>query len=582
MADPLADAAPQTALADPLAGWQPSPSAPASDTPPPAKPPSILNSSWSSPGKQLWGALTAPVDDQRIHAAFGEAYNSTMAPSISREGIRSFLTPELQQKAAEHWWGPAANVASDLVGTGAADVAGIGNSIYTLGNEGLSFLPDSLRRDLNVELSQAPFAPELRVPPVMAPQNAPAPMREIMAPPTPSVSDVWKQQRAATPPDQVTSAINTLLRRNTGTTDIPPPPAPFTPIAQPPPPPRPSPAPGGLLNIPPAPGSTPLTGAAPTMTADEMLARSQGYYSPADKQAAQGAMIKSDAADTIRGVLTDTVPSDPQKAAAVGNTPLVQLGKDYQPFQGQPMSFDTAMALDRRLTAERQAALRSGNNTLASQLDDAQGKIRDNMQSLGSDDTTGDPSALANLAQARQAYAQYVKQSQLEDLQYRASLLPDDKQNAYVRSQATSMLRGNQTRNWTDDERGVLEQAVKSGNIGTMGNVGISLIKPFSQGTGATLGGSVFGTPGAIVGGQIGGEVGTGIAARVRAALNKITLDNVSQQISQGVPPPPPGVPPSAPGGWRPVNPGEVFQPGRQFRMNQTTGRSEVYGSPGQ
>jgi hypothetical protein len=36
-----------------------------------------------------------------------------------------------------------------------------------------------------------------------------------------------------------------------------------------------------------------------------------------------------------------------------------------------------------------------------------------------------------------------------------------------------------------------------------------------------------------------------------------------------------------AAGGWRPVRPDEVFQPGQQFRMNQSTGVSEVYEPPG-
>jgi hypothetical protein len=35
-----------------------------------------------------------------------------------------------------------------------------------------------------------------------------------------------------------------------------------------------------------------------------------------------------------------------------------------------------------------------------------------------------------------------------------------------------------------------------------------------------------------------------------------------------------------AAGGWRAVKPDEVFQPGRQFRMNQSTGASEVYEPP--
>jgi hypothetical protein len=255
----------------------------------------------------------------------------------------------------------------------------------------------------------------------------------------------------------------------------------------------------------------------------------------------------------------------------------VQLGKDYQAFQDQPMSFDAAMALDRRLTDERQTALGSKNYTLASQIEDAQNKIRDKVQAVGPDDTTGDPAALANLAPARQAYTQYIKQRQIEDLKYDASLLPDDKQSAYIVSRGNTMLRGNQTRNWTDDERGAFEQALKGGQIGPLTNVGLQMIKPAAQFAGGTAGGAMFGTPGAIVGSQISGGMAEPWVAKLRAALGKVTLDDVSKQISQGVPPAATAQAPSA-GGWRAAQPGEVFPPGLRYRMNQTTGQTEVFG----
>jgi hypothetical protein len=287
------------------------------------------------------------------------------------------------------------------------------------------------------------------------------------------------------------------------------------------------------------PGQTPAVPprVVPPMTSDQILERSQGYYSPADKQASQGATINPTQSDAVRSVLTNAIPTDPEKAALIGNTPIVQMAKSVQPYTGQPMSFDTAMSYDRQLTAAKQAALRSGDNDMARQLGEAQDAIRTKMQSLGPDDTTGDPSALANLAQARQAYSQYIKQSQMEDLQYRASLLPEDKQDAYMRSQATSMLRGNQTRNWSPEERAALEQALQSGNIGSLKSLGLSFIKPFARMAAGTVG-SVFGPAGAFVGGEIGGDLGATATARARLAMTRFPIDAVSQQISQGVPPP--------------------------------------------
>jgi hypothetical protein len=479
------------------------------------------------------------VDVPAIRGAFGEGYRS-VPESVTRPGERSVLTPEFQKSMAGTWWGPAVNLVGDTAGTALGGVAGIGNSVMTLGNEALKSwgVPQSLQRDINLEATEAPVSPALHGVPLLPPKADMAAIRELSTP-TPSLSDVWKAQRAAIPPDPVTAAINTLLRRNADTTNMPQPPTPFAPAAQPPPSPQPGPSSGGLLNISPAPTVPP--GIAPTMTADEMLARSQGFYSSADKQTAQGAMINPNASNGILRTLTDQVETDPHKAIAVGNTPLVQLGKEYTPLLDQPMSFDAAMSLDRRLTAERQKALNSKDYTLASQIEDAQGKIREKTQSLGPNDTTGDPKALAALEPARQAYTQYIKQRQIEDLKYDASLLPDDKQATYLTSRGNTMLRGNQTRNWSDAERAAFEQSLKSGQIGPLTNVGIQMIKPAGQAVGGAIGGSMFGPGGAFVGGNIGGSVTEPWAAQLRAALRKVTLDKVSQAISQGVPPPAPG-----------------------------------------
>ena len=476
------------------------------------------------------------VDVPAIRGAFGEGYRS-LPESVTRPGERSFFTPETQKSMAGTWWGPAVNLVGDTAGTAIGGLAGVGNSAMTLGNEALKSwgVPAPAIRDINLEATEAPVSPALHGVPLLPPKADMAAIRELSTQ-TPSLSDVWKAQRAVIPPDPVTAAINTLLRRNAGpdpTAAMPQPPTPFTPVAQPPPPPS---APGGLLNIPPSP-SGPPPGGAPTMTADEILARSQGIYAPADKQAAQGAMIKPVHGDAVRTILTDAIPTDPVNAALVGNTPIVQLGKAVQPYMGEPMSFDTAMSYDRQLTTAKQAALRAGDNDMARQLGDAQDAIRAKVQGLGPDDTTGDPSALANLPQARQAYSQYIKQSQVEDLQYNASLLPDEKQNAYIRTRATAMLRGNQSRNWSDAERGAWEQVAKSGNINPVTSFGLSLVKPATQAVGGAIGGGLFGPSGAYIGTQVAAPLGEGWQAKLRAALTRTTLDPVSQQISRGVPP---------------------------------------------
>ena len=284
----------------------------------------------------------------------------------------------------------------------------------------------------------------------------------------------------------------------------------------------------------PSPSPEPSPAAASTstvpLTADEILTRSKQFYSPADQQAAQGAMINPGPSNGIRRVLTDAVPTDPQTAIAKGSTPLTQLGKDYADFQGQPMSFDAVMQLDRRLTAEKRTAMRNDPD-MARQIGEAQDKIRDKMQALGPDDTTGDPSALAGLQQARQAYAQYIKQSQLEDIRYGATLLPPEKQDAFVQNRTRALLKSDQSRNWTPDERAAAEAAVTQGVRGFLSNAGISIIKPLATAAGF----KVAGPGGAWLGSTIG-EAGQTTLRDALARRRPDRLGPVSSTITQGVP----------------------------------------------
>ena len=521
---------------DPLAGWQPSAGAPVAATdptpPPPPPPKSALETAYdrlpsaAGPGRprdssDVLGPVTSDVT--ALRGAFGEGYRS-VPESVTRPGERSVFTPETQTQISRwpYGTGTVTNAVGDVLGTGIAGIAGVGNSALALGNAALGStgMPPRLQRDINLAATMPPDAPR------GMPVDDRAAIRELTAPPAPSVYDVWKQQRAITPPDPVTAAVNTLLRRSVGTADMPAPPAPFKGAPYQPPP------SGGLVGVPPSPPGTGFARAPvpniPAMPAADIRTIAEGYYSPADKAAAQGVMIPADSANGIRGVLTDAVPTDPQKAIGVGNTPLVQLGKDYQQFQGQPMSVDAAMALDRRLTAEKQTAYGANNKTLAGQISDAQDAIREKMFATPE---------MQSVPQALQAYTQYVKQSQMEDLAYRAGLLPDDKQGPYLKSQLTTMLRGKQMASWSPEERAAAEQVVQSGNIGALKNFGITLIKPFGQSVGGYVG-SAFGPGGTYVGALAGGELATPFQAKLRAALQKITLDKIQQQITAGVPPP--------------------------------------------
>lgn len=526
---------------------------------------------------RAWRRITEPAQPlinpapgsniETVRQAFGEGYGSGMGqtyPSQTRPGEQSVISPEKQQTS-----GPVGNFVSDTVGTFVAPAvalaSGIGNSALTLGNEALRSVgaPEALIRDLNTELvrrqGEGSGVPNLipRRGPYVNPRDVPgmtAATEPVARTPTPievaQAQDAARKAalRATAPPDATTDATISLLRRTNPNAAaavpeapvIPSPPAGWTP--------RPQAAPtGGLLAVPPTAqaGPTDLLGGrvgptverAATMTADEIRARAEGYYSTADKAAAQGAMLPQANADAVRSSVTDIMPPDPEKAQyfASTNPTVASAAKDVSQYTGKPMSYDAAMQLDRRLTADIRATRDPNEQRLLGQMQDG---VRDQMDQVPD---------LENQRPARQAYTQYIKQSQMEDIKYGASLKNDPGQaDAYVRQQATAMLKNDsKMRNWTDEERAQLEQVAKSGDIGMLGRLSVGLVKPVLRAGLGGLGFQIAGTPGALVGSEIGGDIGATQAARLRAYLSKTTLDPVMAQISRGVPPIP--TPPTGP-----------------------------------
>jgi hypothetical protein len=552
-------------LPDPLAGWTPSPVAAQPTLPDPLAPPpakGILDTSYKqvpSTANSGGGIEWAP-EVQRIIAAGREAYENS-PPVLTYDAREALKGPGRPADAV----GP---FIADLLSTGRADLSALGAGAWQAAHELMegTHVPANLQRDLPflaAATAAAPVTtggimPEAPVGPIAAldssrytPPLEPAGPLSPQMTPSPSLTKVYldeqAQRRATAPYDPVSQATIDFLQKQKGIQpiDIPSPPSPsaLTPGPTPAPPP-----PGGLLNVSVRPqqpvGGGGLLGQ--PMSADEMLAQSQAHFAPVDAQIRQGATIPADAADAVRQPLIDQIPTDPQKGVAVGDTPLTKLGTDYQGYQGQPMSYDAAVALDRRLTSEKQAAAaQKGGADLARQIGNVQDSVRDAMDNIPDPDD-GDASALAQAKLGRQSYLQYRKQSQLEDIDYNASLLPEDKQDASRRGQITSMLRNdNKMRGWFPDETAALENQLKAGNIGPLKSWGLSTIKPVSQALGGTIGGSVGGPVGAIIGGNVGGELGAGWSSSLRRRMSGLDLGPVSQQLSANMPPPPAGWQPS-------------------------------------
>jgi hypothetical protein len=278
---------------------------------------------------------------------------------------------------------------------------------------------------------------------------------------------------------------------------------------------------------PPAGGLLGAAADAPIMTQAQIAAQSKGFFSPADQAAATNAMLPDTNATAVRKLFSDTIPSDPELAQIKANQPAQQAAKNVLP--DGPMSYATAMELDRDLTSRMRGA--SGSD--AHDLSQLQQSLRDQMDQVPD---------LDNLRPGRQAWLQSIKQGQMEDIKYGADLKNDPAAaDAYVRQRAAALLKNdNAMRNWTPEETAALEQVAKSGDIGMLGRLSVSLIKPITRVALGAAGHAVAGPMGAIVGSEIGGDVGATLAARRRAYLSQTSLDPVMQQITRGVPQIPP------------------------------------------
>jgi hypothetical protein len=279
---------------------------------------------------------------------------------------------------------------------------------------------------------------------------------------------------------------------------------------------------------PPPPAARPPAADPAIMTPAEIQARARGYYSPADQAAAANAVLPDANAGAVRKLFRDAVPSDPEQARIAANQPAVQAAKNVDATG--PMSFDTAMLLDRDLTDR----MRGSRGQDVHDLSELQKGLRTQMDQVPD---------LDHLRPARQAYTQYIKQSQMDDINYGASLKNDPAAaDAYVRQRAAALLKNDSAmRNWSPEETAALERVARSGDIGMLGRLSVSLVKPIVQAVGAGAGTLLTGgSPwGAVVGAHVGSDVGATQASKLRGYLSKTTLDPVMQQITQGVPPAP-------------------------------------------
>src|SRR5215472_488295 len=203
-----------------------------------------------------------------------------------------------------------------------------------------------------------------------------------------------------------------------------------TPIQQPRIPAQPPPAPAAPPPSAPAasvsPAAPAVPGAAPVapppdpaiMSQADMQARARGYFNASDQAAAQGAMLPDTNAAAVRKLFSDAVPTDPELLKIKAGEPAVQAAQNIK--TSGPMSYDTAIAIDRNLTDRMKGA----SGTDAHELSQLQQALRDQMDQVPD---------LESLRPGRLAWKQSIKQGQIEDIQQGAELKNDQAQaDAYV------------------------------------------------------------------------------------------------------------------------------------------------------
>ena len=535
-------------IPDPLAGWTPAPftaqpSVPDPLSAPPSK--SILQTSYHTLPSDTRQGQEKDDPPSRILAAVKEAWD-TGNP----------ITPGWQAKmnAAPGPFGWVnRNIVNPALGTVGGGVGAAGAAVGSTLGELADQVAPGARRDVSALLQSVP--PGVAIEGQMLRTTAPAdvgPLRAALTPEPPvrtgvpqpaslyvnsplPTSDPALLRRLPTT-DPVTASAIDLLKNKGSPTAIPAAPKPFDLT------PGPQPAPsGGLLNMgQPAPspqgGLLGPTGNVVPMTQADMQAVAKGHFSPADQAIAAGLRLTPAEADAIRNPLMKKMPDDPQTMAIDANKPVVEAATTYaKPFMGQDMGVDTAMKIDRDLGSRIRATKDPEDRT---DLLQARQGVRDAMEQS---------SVFQQQPQARQAWNQSIKQGQIEDLTHDVGLRDDDKQPAYLKSRIQSMLQNSDTvlRNWSPDEVAELRKQYDSGNISSLKQFGINMVKPLATVTGGAVGSWLSPGFGTYVGSRLGEQGGDLAAAALRRRAGTIDLTPVSQRLTTNMPPPPAGWSPS-------------------------------------
>jgi hypothetical protein len=251
--------------------------------------------------------------------------------------------------------------------------------------------------------------------------------------------------------------------------------------------------------------------------------------------------------------------------------------------RGQSWDLDKVQAIDQELGDQISNAFGQRLSGEGEMWRNTQQTLRDHIDNAASGDITGGRQGFQALDKGRQAWSAARRMEDLERVQQiaRDTEAAGGDAARSIRAQLKQMLNTpKRMRGYNYAEIRAIRRAARQGKIGGL----IDLFGDRFVGMAAMM--SEMGTHG-LAGGLAAG-VGAHLArSGVRYTTGRIQtgrLAGAHQTVAGRVPPMPPPLPPQRTmpptGGWRSVRPGEIHPPGRQFRMNMTTGQREVFEPP--
>ena len=421
---------------------------------------------------EAWATKGGVVGDQP------SSFPAIAAAANAYANAPNFLSPGTEQaiKAQPGWQGWfGRNISiptSHLLGTGAGGLAAVGSAIGSTAS-GLADdlgLSDATRRNIMTTLSSIPAgAADLTIAPRVAAPTIPGPAG-------PRFVEPWVVPA---------SKLKGLLSDAAET-------APMSPTN----------IPGPM-----APPADYVPPAAPTPTSSaEMKPIADFKYAVAR---ASGADLLADAADRFRAKVTDLAkPTGPGTEAITGpNSELSNMADRLNAQQGQPYNISDVIGMDSQLNGLKRA---TNNPVEATTYGNIQDALRAQIDATTQANVAGGAAGWQAFSEARDAWSQYKKMQDLEDI--RNTALGKNVPAEQMRSGVSAYLNDPKaSAGVTDPERAVIAQAGERGIGGEVVRSLGSRVFPF-----------VAGGAGAALGGLFGGGLGAAVAAPLTTAVTSV------------------------------------------------------------